>query len=236
MTINLTDELSKNLHRVRERIAAACARAGRAPDEVTLIAVTKYAQLDWARGLIDLGVTDLGESRPQQLVARAEQLPPHVRWHQIGHLQRNKADMLLPVVERIHSVDSLRLVEHLAKSASKLGCRPRILLEVNVSGESSKDGFVIEELFATWPLILEHDSLAIDGLMTMAPLEDDPAAARPAFRGLRELRDRLREASGGRCLLPDLSMGMSGDFEIGIEEGATLIRVGSSLFAGLSSA
>ena len=236
MTINLTDELSKNLHRVRDRIAAACARAGRAPDEVTLIAVTKYAQLDWARGLIDLGVTDLGESRPQQLVARAEQLPPHVRWHQIGHLQRNKADMLLPVVERIHSVDSLRLVEHLAKSASKLGCRPRLLLEVNVSGESSKDGFVIEELFATWPLILEHDSLAIDGLMTMAPLEDDPAAARPAFRGLRELRDRLREASGGRCLLPDLSMGMSGDFEIGIEEGATLIRVGSSLFEGLSPA
>lgn len=236
MTIPLTDVLSMNLHRVRERIAAACARVGRSPDEVTLIAVTKYAQLDLVRGLIDLGVTDLGESRPQQLVARAGQLPPHVRWHQIGHLQRNKADILLPVVERIHSVDSLRLIEHLAKSASKLGCRPRILLEVNVSGEASKDGFIVDELLAAWPLILAHDSLAIDGLMTMAPLEDDPTAARPAFRRLRELRDRLREASGGRCPLPDLSMGMSGDFEIGIEEGATLIRVGSSLFEGLTPA
>ena len=236
MTFQLANVLLKNLHRVRERIAVACARVDRSPDEVTLIAVTKYAELDWVRGLIDLGVTDLGESRPQQLVARAELLPPHVRWHQIGHLQRNKADMLLPVVAQIHSADSLRLIEHLAKSATKLGCRPRILLEVNVSGEPSKDGFKVDELLAAWPLILEHDSLAIDGLMTMAPLEDDPAAARPAFRGLRELRDRLRDTSGGRCPLPDLSMGMSGDFEIGIEEGATLIRVGSSLFEGLSPA
>ena len=235
MTIPLTDLLSKNLHRVRERIAAACARAGRVPDEVTLIAVTKYAQLDWVRGLIDLGVTDLGESRPQQLVARAEQLSSHARWHQIGHLQRNKADMLLPVVERIHSVDSLRLIEHLAKSATKLGLRPRLLLEVNVSGEATKDGFRVDELLTAWPLILEHDSIAIDGLMTMAPLEDDPEVARSVFRGLRELKDRLCDASGGRCPLPDLSMGMSGDFEIGIEEGATLIRVGSSLFEGLTS-
>lgn len=234
MTIPLTNVLSQNLHRVRERIAAACARVDRSPDEVTLIAVTKYAELDWVRCLIDLGVTDLGESRPQQLVARAAQLPPHVRWHQIGHLQRNKADILLPIATRIHSVDSLRLIEHLAKNARKLGCRPSILLEVNVSGEASKDGFKIDDLLAAWPLILEHDSLAVDGLMTMAPLEDDQEAARPTFRGLRELRDRLRDASGGRCPLPDLSMGMSGDFEIGIEEDATLIRVGSSLFEGLS--
>jgi PLP dependent protein len=233
MTIPLTDVLSKNLYEVRERMSAACARVGRALDEVTLIAVTKYAALDWVRGLIELGVTDLGESRPQQLVARAEQLPAHVRWHQIGHLQRNKADILLPVVDRIHSVDSLRLIEHLAKSAIKLGRIPRILLEVNVSGESSKDGFIVDELLAAWPQILEHGSLAIDGLMTMAPLADDPETARSVFRGLRELRDRLREASGGRCQLPELSMGMSGDFEIGIEEGATLIRVGSRLFEGL---
>lgn len=236
MTSHLTDVLSKNLHRVRKRIAAACARAGRAPDEVTLIAVTKDAELDWVRGLIDLGVIDLGESRPQQLVARAEQFPSTVCWHQIGHLQRNKADILLPVADRIHSVDSLRLIEHLAKRATKLGCRPRILLEVNVSGEASKDGFKVEELLAAWPLILEHGSLMIDGLMTMAPHEDDPEAARPAFRGLRELRDRLRDSSGGRDLLSDLSMGMSGDFEIGIEEGATLIRIGSSLFEGLTPA
>lgn len=236
MATHSTNVLSSNLHRVRERIAEACARARRSTDEVTLIAVTKYAELDWVRNLIDLGVEDLGESRPQQLIARAGQLPPHVCWHQIGHLQRNKADILLPVVSRIHSVDSLRLIEQLAKSADKRGCRPHILLEVNVSGETSKDGFTVDELLAAWPLILEHDSVAVDGLMTMAPHEDDPAVARSAFRGLRELRNRLRNASGGCDHLPDLSMGMSGDFEIGIEEGATLIRVGSSLFEGLTPA
>jgi len=229
-----SDVLLQNLQRVRERIEAACARVGRSPGEVVLVAVTKYAELDWVRGLIELGVTDLGESRPQQLVARAEQFPAQIRWHQIGHLQRNKADILLPVAHQIHSVDSLRLIEHLAKSATRMGCRPRILLEVNVSGESSKDGFQVEQLLTAWPRILDHDSLTIDGLMTMAPQAEDPSAARPVFRGLRELRDRLRDASRGRCPLPDLSMGMSGDFEIGIEEGATLIRVGSSLFEGLS--
>lgn len=236
MTNATTDRLSENLHRVRERIAAACARANRPPEVVTLIAVTKYAELDWVRGLIELGVTNLGESRPQQLVARAGQLPAAVRWHLIGHLQRNKVDSLLPVVDRIHSVDSMRLVEQLAKSADKLGCRPRVLLEVNVSGEASKDGFVVEELLAVWPAILACDSLVIDGLMTMAPLDAAPEAARPTFRGLRELRDRLRDSAGGRGPLPELSMGMSGDFEVGIEEGATMIRVGSSLFEGLAAA
>ena len=231
----VSDRLADNLRQVRNRIAAACLRVGRPVDDVTLIAVTKYAPLEWVRGLIDLGVTDFVESRPQQLIARAAELPSHVRWHQIGHLQRNKADSLLPVVERIHSVDSIRLIEQLAKSAQQRGCRPRLLLEVNVMGEASKDGFAVSDLVAAWPAIVEQTGVEIDGLMTMAPLGNTAENARPAFRGLRELRDRLVEMSSGRIALPQLSMGMSGDFEVGIEEGATFVRVGSGLFEGLSA-
>lgn len=229
----VADQLAANLKQVRDRIAAACQRVGRSADDVTLIAVTKYAPLEWVRGLIELGVADFGESRPQQLIARAAELPTHVRWHQIGHLQRNKAESLLPVVARIHSVDSIRLIEQLAKSAQQRGCRPRVLLEVNVMGEASKDGFATNDLVAAWSGIVEQTALEIDGLMTMAPLGATADDARPAFRGLRELRDRLVEMSSGRIALPHLSMGMSGDFEVGIEEGATLVRVGSGLFAGL---
>ena len=231
----VSDRLADNLRQVRNRIAAACLRVGRPVDDVTLIAVTKYAPLEWVRGLIDLGVTDFGESRPQQLIGRAAELPSHVRWHQIGHLQRNKADSLLPVVERIHSVDSIRLIEQLAKSAQQRGCRPRLLLEVNVMGEASKDGFAVSDLVAAWPASVEQTGVEIDGLMTMAPLGNTAENARPAFRGLRELRDRLVEMSSGRIALPQLSMGMSGDFEVGIEEGATFVRVGSGLFEGLSA-
>ncbi len=232
----VSDQLGHNLCQVRNRISVACERAGRSPDDVTLIAVTKYAPLHWVRELIALGVTDLGESRPQQLLARATEFSPSIRWHQIGHLQRNKADSLLSVVERIHSVDSIRLIEQLAKSAVQQDCRPRVLLEVNVTSEPTKDGFVANELIAAWPAILEQTALNIDGLMTMAPLDEAPENARASFRGLRELRDRLVEISYGTIALPQLSMGMSGDFEVGIEEGATFVRIGSGLFEGLPAA
>lgn len=239
MASNLVSTLQSNLNRVRERIDAACARAGRTPDEVTLVAVTKYAELDWVRALIDLGVLDLGESRPQQLVSRAHDLPKEVRWHLIGHLQRNKVELLLPVADRLHSVDSVRLLQAIHKEAVKQQSRvaviPRVLLEVNVSGEASKDGFDPAELISAWPEICQLDLIAVEGLMTMAPLSEDEDSARAVFRSLRNLRDQLVNAGSGRLKLPDLSMGMSGDFEIGIEEGATLVRVGSSLFEGLPS-
>lgn len=241
MTSNLTSTLSANLTRIRERIEAACARVDRSPSEVTLVAVTKYAELDWVRALVDLGVVDLGESRPQQLVSRARDLPSHIRWHMIGHLQRNKVDLLLPVTYQLHSVDSVRLLEAINEESTKQRAanpeqsRPKLLLEVNVSGEQSKDGFDPTELKAAWSDISQLESIAIEGLMTMAPLSDDPETARSVFRSLRQLRDELVDASTGRLTLPDLSMGMSGDFEIGIEEGATLVRIGSSLFDGLQS-
>ena len=235
MTEPVTSLLADNLCRIRERMEAACVRAGRSGGDVTLVAVTKYAELDWVRALVGLGVTDLGESRPQQLVSRAGLLPPDVRWHLIGHLQRNKVESILPAVDRIHSVDSVRLIEAINTGARKLGLRPRLMLEVNVSGEPSKDGFDPADLLSAWPAICHLESIAVGGLMTMAPLGDHVEAARPVFRALRELRDRLVDASGGASLLPDLSMGMSGDFEIGIEEGATLVRVGSGLFEGLAA-
>lgn len=233
MTKRITEILAENLRRIRERIEAACQRSGRSTSDVTLVAVTKYAELDWVRALVDLGVTDLGESRPQQLAARAAELPSAIRWHLIGHLQRNKVELVLPVAGRIHSVDSVRLLEAINKASQRLGSCARLLLEVNVSGEQSKDGFGPESLLEAWTTICQQHSVQIDGLMTMAPLTKTVEEARPIFRALRELRDRLATVPNGRWTLPDLSMGMSGDFEIAIEEGATLVRVGSSLFEGL---
>jgi len=233
MSSNVTDILTANIRRIRARIAAACARVGRDVQDVTMVAVTKYADIESVRELVSLGVTEFGESRPQQLVSRSEQLPVSVHWHLIGHLQRNKIDMVLPAVSQIHSVDSVRLLESLNSSARKLGVRPRLLLEVNVSGETSKDGFAPSDLLAAWLTISELESVEVGGLMTMAPHSEDLTDVRRVFRELRELRDRLAMESGGTRSLPDLSMGMSGDFEIAIEEGATIVRIGSSLFEGI---
>jgi pyridoxal phosphate enzyme (YggS family) len=223
-----SEMLARNLADVRRRIAQACERAGRAPSDVRLVAVTKAASLEAIRALMRLGQIDLGENRPQQLAQRAANLPKEARWHLIGHLQRNKIDLVLPVVEAIHSVDSLRLLRSLATRGEQAGTHPRLFLEVNISGEASKGGFAPAELIAAWDEVQSLGGAQIIGLMTMAPLSSDANAIRPVFRGLRELRDRLVDRGGA---LPELSMGMSGDFEIAIEEGATIVRIGSRLFA-----
>lgn len=225
--------IAENLNQIRLAIKTACARAGRATDSVQLVAVTKYADLEWVRDLIDLGEVQLGESRPQQLCGRVKELSGDVRWHMIGHLQRNKVEMLIPVTELIHSVDSLRLLRKIETSAAAVGKRQRALLEVNVSGEETKDGFRPTELSSNWQEILDLQHVNIQGLMTMAPHTDTAESTRPFFRKLRELRDELAAASAGGLVLPELSMGMSGDFETAIEEGATLIRIGSRIFEGL---
>jgi PLP dependent protein len=233
MPAAVLDILRRNLDAVRTQIAAACERAGRSPVAVSLVAVTKYADLEWVRGLYELGLRDFGESRPQQLVERARQLPADIRWHLIGHLQRNKAALVLPHVALIHSVDSRRLLDQLRNDAEKLNLSPRVLLEVNVSGEATKDGFALDDLRSQWSQLRTTPRVQIAGLMTMAPLADDPVAAQPHFRRLRELRDELAAISRGECPLPELSMGMSGDYPAAIAEGATIIRIGSALFAGL---
>ena len=231
-------QLEENLAEVREAIAGACRRAGRTPDSVELIAVTKYAEWPWVEALIDLGVNQLGESRPQQLIERNALLNPGQKadWHLIGHLQRNKVRPILPLVSRIHSVDSLKLLERIDLLAAELGLSPKGLLEVNLSREPAKDGFAPEELESAWESLRGLSHLEITGLMTMAPDTRDEGTLRGVFRELRELRDRLVQRSEGRLELAELSMGMSGDFEIAIEEGATHIRVGSRLFAGCQEA
>jgi hypothetical protein len=226
--------IAANYQSVRDRMAGACRRAGRAPQSVTFVAVTKYAELEWIRTLVGLDVVELGENRPQQLVARASEIDAPVHWHLIGPLQRNKVRSILPLATLIHSADSLRLLEAVNRIAAELGLRPRILIEVNLSGEEAKHGFQVDQLRSDWDSLLKLEQVQIEGLMTMAAYSPDPENARPAFRQLRELRDELQARTGSTCHLKDLSMGMTGDFEVAIEEGATLVRIGSALWEGLS--
>jgi pyridoxal phosphate enzyme (YggS family) len=225
--------LAGRLQKVEERLGAACRRAGRDRAEVTLVAVTKTVPPEVAAELVLLGVTHLGESRPQELWRKAAALAPTVRWHLIGHLQRNKIEKTLPLVTLIHSVDSLRLLAALEQEAARLGRTVPVLLEVNASGEASKHGFAPAEVpgLAVHLAGLRH--LQVRGLMTMAAPLDDPEACRPTFAALRGLRDRLRGELGPPHALEHLSMGMSNDFEVAVEEGATLVRLGSVLFEGL---
>lgn len=228
--------ITENLNQIRSLIETACSRVDRSAESVQLVAVTKYADLDWVRELIEIGETQLGESRPQQMCQRVAELPENVQWHMIGHLQRNKVDMVVSTAELIHSVDSIRLLKKIDSSSKSAQKRQRVLLEVNVSGEASKDGFSPDELRSLWPEILNLQHVDIQGLMTMAPHSDDAESARPFFKQLRELRDELALTSDNHLALPELSMGMSGDFEVAIEEGATLIRIGSRIFEGLERA
>jgi len=211
--------LADNLRRVEGRILAACARAGRERSSVTLMAVTKTVPVEVAALLPELGVRDLGENRPQELWKKAAAIPG-VRWHLIGHLQRNKIERTLPLVHAVHSVDSLRLLEALEAQGRPVDA----YLEVNCSGEASKGGFAPADVPALEGLV----HVNVVGLMTMAAPEDDPERCRPAFRLLRDLRDRLPLGPRG------LSMGMSNDFEVAIEEGATVVRLGSVLLEGIA--
>jgi pyridoxal phosphate enzyme (YggS family) len=222
--------LAERLASVMARIAAACARAGRRPEEVTLVAVTKTVSPEVAAVLPGLGVLDLGESRPQELWKKAGAIPA-ARWHLIGHLQRNKLDRTLPLCELVHSVDSERLLVAIHEFGVKRGAAVPVLMEVNCSREAAKGGFDPAAVPAVADTLMSLAGVRVDGLMTMAAYSDDPEAARPTFAELRTLRDQLRTRTG--LPLPHLSMGMSGDFEVAVEEGATLVRVGSTLFEGL---
>lgn len=227
---DLRATLADRFAAVEARIAAACTRAGRPRGEVTLVAVTKSVSPRVAAVVADLGFRDLGESRPQELWRKAAAVPG-VRWHAIGHLQRNKIDRTVPLLALVHSVDSERVLDALDAAGRKRGSPVPVLLEVNCSREEAKGGFAPADVPAVGDTAASWPGVRLDGLMTMAAFSDDPEAARPAFAELRELRDRLRSATG--LPLPHLSMGMSGDFAVGIEEGATLVRVGTTLFENL---
>jgi pyridoxal phosphate enzyme (YggS family) len=225
----MSDALKERLAAVEERLIAACRRAGRARSEVTLVAVTKTVSAQVAAVLPALGMFDLGESRPQELWRKAA-VVTGVRWHLIGHLQRNKIERTLPLVACIHSVDSSRLLEALEEACRQAGREMPALLEVNASGEAAKHGFAPPDVPRLAARLAELRHVRMEGLMTMAAYEEDAERTRPTFAALRALRDRLA-AELGRPL-PHLSMGMSNDFEIAVEEGATLVRLGTVLFGG----
>jgi pyridoxal phosphate enzyme (YggS family) len=197
------------------------------------VAVTKAVPVEVAALLLELGVLDLGENRPQELWRKAAALPASVRWHLIGHLQRNKVERTLPLVHCIHAVDSIRLLEALEQEAARSNRHLPVLLEVNASGEVSKHGFAPAEVPALADTLAGLKCLRVAGLMTMAAPEEDPQRCRPTFALLRSLRDRLQERVGTLQRLAHLSMGMSNDFEVAVEEGATFVRLGNVLFEGI---
>jgi PLP dependent protein len=223
-----------NLARVRESIAAAAARSGRAADQIMLVGVTKYVEPAVARLLVETGVADLGESRPQELWRKAESLGDlQLHWHLIGHLQRNKVKRTTEVAALIHSIDSLRLLQEInAHAANNSVSVCDVLLEVNISGDAAKHGFRPEEIEPLIPQIMQLKHVCVQGLMTMSGLESDHKQARGEFAALRELRDKIRRLHPP---VVELSMGMSGDYEIAIDEGATIVRIGSALFEGLDT-
>ena len=230
----LSAQIAENLARVREHINTAAVRSSRRGEDIKLVAVTKYVSMAAIRALVEAGCIDLGESRPQQLWQRAEELADlPIRWHLIGHLQRNKIRRTLPLVSMIHSADSLRLIKTIDEIAAELGRPVPILLEVNTSGESAKGGFHPDEVERLLPELATFRHVEIRGLMCMAGLEGDQESARRDFAALRQLRDRLRFTSPPEIVLNELSMGMSGDYEAAVEEGATIVRIGSALFEGV---
>jgi PLP dependent protein len=213
---------------VRARIVAAARNAGRHPDEVGLVAVSKTQPPPCVREAFDAGQRVFGENRAQELIAKAPLLPSATRWHFVGHLQKNKIRKVLPLVELIHSVDSLELARDIDRIAAELGLFPKALLEVNVSGERTKFGFKPATLREQIGDLLSLPRLQVAGFMTMAPIQTRPEDARPFFAQLRSLRDEISLSTG--IPLKTLSMGMSDDFVPAIAEGATLVRVGTAIF------
>jgi len=222
------DKIAAHLSEIRHKISASARRAGRDPSSVRLVAVSKTHPAGAVVDAAATGQTVFGESRVQEARDKIPACPTGLEWHFIGHLQKNKVRQALPLFSFFHSIDSTALAEAVNRIAGETGQKVEGLLEVNVSGEGTKHGFTPDQLRAEFPALGKLPHLRIRGLMTMAPYSDNPEDARPFFRALRELRDELQSAHGHS--LPELSMGMSGDFEPAVEEGATLVRVGSSIF------
>jgi hypothetical protein len=228
-------EIAGRLAQIHERIARACARAGRSPAEVTLVAVSKTVLPERIRAALEAGVKVLGENRVQEAAAKIPELreiteKSQAAWHLIGHLQSNKARRAVELFDAVESVDSLELGERLNRVAAELNKRLPVFVQVNIGGEESKSGLAAREVLPVCERLGRLANLELRGLMTVPPLFDNPEEVRPFFRRLRELRDEVRRAGLVSAQFRDLSMGMSHDFEVAIEEGATLIRIGTAIF------
>ena len=222
------ERIAERLEQVQAQIAAAAQKSSRSPDDIELVAVSKTHPAETVQAAVDAGQILFGESRVQEARAKIPLLPSRLRWHFIGHLQKNKIRHALPLFELFHGIDSLALAQDLERIAAEEGSRPRILLEANLAAEASKHGFAPEILRAAMEELLSLGKLSIEGLMAIPPIAPEPESSRPYFIALRKLRDELESEFSLR--LPQLSMGMSGDFLVAIEEGATLVRVGTAIF------
>lgn len=223
-------DIAANLERIRERISAACSRVGRDLKSVELVAVSKTKPAELIQEAVDAGQLLFGENRVQEVLLKKPLLPAKLHWHLIGPLQSNKVRKILPMVEMIEAVDSLGIAKDINRIAAELGLHPKVLLEINVATESSKHGFSPEQIREQLEQLYALDRLYIQGLMCIPPFDSTPETSRKYFAHLRTLRDELEKLGGAP--LPVLSMGMSHDFEVAIEEGATLVRVGSAIFGG----
>jgi hypothetical protein len=220
--------IAENLERVRDQIAQAAAKSGRSTNDVELVAITKTHAAEKVHEAIQARQSLFGESRVQEARSKIPELPSAIRWHFVGHLQKNKIRHALPLFEMIHSIDSLALAQEVNRIAEEEGMHPRVLVEANVAGEGSKFGFAPDKLREQMEELLALPRLSVLGLMTIPPLSEEPEASRKYFVQLRELRDRLQTEF--RVDLAQLSMGMTQDFPIAVEEGATLVRVGTAIF------
>ncbi len=243
--MRLMTKISERIKRVQDTISSACARANRDPHEIKLVVVTKSATFDAIKEVIQLGFTELGENRVQQLKKVAAQVTEFleqcdggakavksIHWHMIGHLQRNKVRQVLPIASLIHSVDTLRLAEEINTAAAKLNLCPGVLLQVNTSHEPQKYGVPVGAVTHLAEQMETLPNLQLAGLMTMAPLTRDKHAIRSCFVRARELFVEMRGEKIVGPQFTELSMGMSSDYEVAIEEGATILRIGSAIFAG----
>jgi pyridoxal phosphate enzyme (YggS family) len=221
-------DIAENLERVCEQITHAAMEAGRAVGDIELVAITKTHPAEKVREAVEAGHTLFGESRVHEARAKIPELPSNLRWHFVGHLQKNKIRHALPLFELFHSVDSLALAQEMSRIAAEEGMHPRALLEINAAGEGSKFGFKADTLRAEMESLLALPRLAIEGLMCIPPLAEEAEASRKFFVQLRELRDSLEQEFDVK--LPHLSMGMTNDFPIAVQEGATLVRVGTAIF------
>jgi len=222
------NSLSENLAAVQKRVNQAIERSGRPEEACELLVVSKTWPAEKVAEVVSAGHSSFGENKVQEAEGKIPQLPDGLRWHLIGHLQRNKVRKALPLFGTLHGVDSLKLARYTSGIAGELSVKPDVYLQVNVAGELSKNGYVPDDLRRELNDILALEHLNVIGLMCIPPAVPTPEEARPWFVKLRELRDELEASSS--CQLPGLSMGMSGDYEVAIEEGSTIVRVGSAIF------
>ncbi len=232
-------EIYQRLAEIREQVAAACEHAAKQPADITILAATKGRSVAEVTEAVAAGITDIGENYVQELLAKKQHLDgaghTEVTWHAIGHLQRNKVKYVVPFCRLIHSLDSLRLAQEISRRAGQVGCTQPVLIEVNVSGEDTKFGTNVDQVAELATQVVDLDNVELQGLMTMPPYSDNPEDSRPQFQKLRALAEQLVDQGLPAEAMRHLSMGMSGDYGVAVEEGATIVRVGTALFGPRSA-